>query len=125
MAVDRTRKRKTLTSDLWESVGAFYTPDGKEIVFGSQMSEGCHTPIPDSARACSGWQGIRHRAHRYAHIPAFLPDVDRRRGNSHRRPAEAHAAFGHPHTMNIYGDAASVDMREALRKIVQLALKGN
>jgi Tol biopolymer transport system component len=37
MRTDSRGKRKILTSDLWESVGGVYTPDGKQIVFGSQM----------------------------------------------------------------------------------------
>jgi Tol biopolymer transport system component len=37
IAADGSGKRKTLTTDLWESVGGVYTPDGKQIVFGSQM----------------------------------------------------------------------------------------
>ncbi len=37
IATDGSGKRKTLTTDLWESVGGVYTPDGKQIVFGSQM----------------------------------------------------------------------------------------
>jgi TolB protein len=36
MAADGSR-RKTLTTDIWESVGGFYTPDGRQIVFGSQI----------------------------------------------------------------------------------------
>jgi Tol biopolymer transport system component len=34
---DGTGSRKVLTSDVWESVGGFYTPNGKQIIFGSQM----------------------------------------------------------------------------------------
>jgi Tol biopolymer transport system component len=34
---DGSGSRTVLTSDVWESVGGFYTPDGKQIIFGSQM----------------------------------------------------------------------------------------
>ena len=37
MAADGNGRRRTLTTDLWDSVGGVYTPDGKQIVFGSQM----------------------------------------------------------------------------------------
>jgi Tol biopolymer transport system component len=37
MPADGTGKRKILTTDLWESVAPIYTPDGKQIVFQSQM----------------------------------------------------------------------------------------
>jgi TolB protein len=37
IAADGSGTRKVLTTDLWESVGGFYTPDGKHIIFGSQM----------------------------------------------------------------------------------------
>jgi Tol biopolymer transport system component len=37
VSADGTGNRKVLTTDLWESVGAIYTPNGKQIVFGSQM----------------------------------------------------------------------------------------
>lgn len=37
IAVDGSGRRKTLTSDIWESVGGVYTGDGKHIVFSSQM----------------------------------------------------------------------------------------
>jgi Tol biopolymer transport system component len=37
IAADGSGSRKVLTSDVWESVGGFYTPDGKQIIFGSQM----------------------------------------------------------------------------------------
>jgi len=37
IAADGSGERKILTSDLGESVGGFYTPDGKQIIFGSQM----------------------------------------------------------------------------------------
>jgi|SRR5215472_3506569 len=34
---ERTGERKILTTDLWESVAPIYTPDGKRIVFQSQI----------------------------------------------------------------------------------------
>ena len=36
MSVGKKNERKTLTSNLWESVAPIYTPDGKQIVFQSQ-----------------------------------------------------------------------------------------
>jgi Tol biopolymer transport system component len=37
IAADGSGKRRTLTTDLWDSIGGVYTPDGQQIVFGSQM----------------------------------------------------------------------------------------
>jgi Tol biopolymer transport system component len=37
MAADGSESRSILTTDLWDSVGGFYTPDGKHIVFGSEI----------------------------------------------------------------------------------------
>ena len=37
IAADGSGPRRVLTSDKWESAGGFYTPDGKQIVFGSEI----------------------------------------------------------------------------------------
>ena len=63
------------------------------------------------------------RAYGYAHLSAFLPDVDYAIGTPVGVQQKLMRHSDIRTTMNIYGHAATEDMREAHNKIVGLALQ--
>ena len=100
---DESRKSLAVANELArpiESVEAEHgVSSGRRLDF-RQSSETRQTALLVHrilARARSGWQGIGHRSHRHPHVPALVPDVDRRGRYSNRRPTEAHAARRHSH----------------------------
>jgi integrase len=111
---DDSRKSLAIAPELldqlkvWKQATEF--PADSDWIFASPIKIG-RLPYSYTGAYGGNWTGQakqRVGTHGYAHIPSFLPNVDRRDRDPHRSAAKTHAAE---------------DMREAHGKIVRLALQ--